>query len=249
MLIPSLGQRLVTQPAVGMDYAAAFNHLTHKGHQAFRRSIRDRRHPNAPDTHAIFLSGYCNQRLGFGLAAPDALLDPAQVGLIHLHTAAEAVPSWSHHSAAQLVQPTPGRLVAAQSQHTLQPQGAGPVLLAGHPPHGPKPQGQRFARVLEDRARRHRSLPAAACALPQHFANWPRLVVFTPWAAEPLRPAHLKQVVSTGLLGSEPRFELGQIARIILHSRPYYILGSPESSKYPVRGIQVSRPRLALSWS
>ena len=75
-----------------MDYAAAFNHLTHKGHQAFRRSIRDRRHPNAPDTHAIFLSGYCNQRLGFGLAAPDALLDPAQVGLIHLHTAAEAVP-------------------------------------------------------------------------------------------------------------------------------------------------------------
>ncbi len=27
-----------------------------------------------PDTHAIFLSGYCNQRLGFGLAAPDALL-------------------------------------------------------------------------------------------------------------------------------------------------------------------------------
>ena len=25
-----------------------------------------------PDTHAIFLSGYCN--LGFGLAAPDALL-------------------------------------------------------------------------------------------------------------------------------------------------------------------------------
>ena len=57
--------------------------------------------------------------------------------------------------------------------------------------------------------------------------------MFTPWAAEPLRPAHLKQVVSTGLLGSEPRFELSQIARIILHSRPYYILGSPESSKYP----------------
>ena len=45
-----------------------------------------------PDTHAIFLSGYCNQRLGFGLAAPDALLDSAQVGLIRLHGAR---PRWS----------------------------------------------------------------------------------------------------------------------------------------------------------
>ena len=64
----------------------------------------------------------------------------------------------------------------------------------------------------------------------------PCLLVTAPWAAEP-PSAPLKQIVSTGLLAGESRLELSQIAPIILHSRTYYILGSPESSKYPVEFI------------
>ena len=52
-----------------------------------------------------------------------------------------------------------------------------------------------------------------------------------------LRPAELTQILPTGLLASETRLELGQIPGIIFHRPRSYILGSPESSKYPSAGI------------
>jgi len=39
------------------------------------------------------------------------------------------------------------------------------------------------------------------------------------------------------LLGVEPSLEIGQTPGILLHSRPCYRLGPPESSKYPLLRI------------
>ena len=52
-----------------------------------------------------------------------------------------------------------------------------------------------------------------------------------------LRPAELTQILPTGLLASETRLELGQIPGIIFHRPRSYILGSPESSKYPSKPV------------
>ena len=76
----------------------------------------------------------------------------------------QPLPPRTYHRPPQLVQPRPGRLVAAQPENALQTQRAGPVLLRGHVPDRPEPQPQRFARVLEDRAGGHRRLPPAAGA-------------------------------------------------------------------------------------
>ena len=70
------------------------------------------------------------------------------VSLVNLNAPAEAITSGPHHSAPKLVQPSPGRLVAAQAQHPLQSQCTRPVLLAGEPPHGSKPTLERLAGVL-----------------------------------------------------------------------------------------------------
>ena len=53
--------------------------------------------------------------------------------------------------------------------------------------------------------------------------------------AESVRPAQGEQIVATGFFGGETRLELKQIARVILHEATYYILGSPESSGYPLQ--------------
>ncbi len=73
----------------------------------------------------------------------------------------------------------------------------------------------------------------AACTLQQHRAHRPGFVMPASRTTKTLRPAELTQILPTGLLASETRLELGQIPGIIFHRPRSYILGSPESSKYP----------------
>src|SRR5450759_3091991 len=56
-------QGQISQPAVGMDDAARFNRVLHKGHQACSRSVYNVAHPNPTDPGSIFLSGNDNQCL------------------------------------------------------------------------------------------------------------------------------------------------------------------------------------------
>jgi len=65
--------------------------------------------------------------------------------------------------------------------------------------------------------------------------------------AKAVGPTQLHQVVATRVLGGEAGLEFDQIARVILHSAVYYILGLPESSGYPTRpdsGGNPPQPRI-----
>ena len=179
---------------------------------------------------------HCNQGFTLGLSAENTFFLAAPVGFIDFHYATQPLPPRTYHRPPQLVQPRPGRLVAAQPENALQTQRAGPVLLRGHVPDRPEPQPQRFARVLEDRAGGHRRLPPAAGALPPHLTHRPSPLMPACRTAETVRPAQPEQVVPTGLLGPEPRLELDQVAWVILHEPAYYILGLPESNGYPTLG-------------
>src|SRR5450631_174226 len=125
------------------------------------------------------------------------------------------------------------RFIAAQPQHSLQPQGTGSVFLARQPVHGPEPVHQRFARVLENRPCRHRCLMTTFLALHEHRPYRPEVTAAATRAAKAFWPSKLEQILPARLLGIKPCFELAQIPRIFLHSPTYYMLGSPESSKYP----------------
>ena len=84
----------------------------------------------------------------------------SDIGFVNLDLSMEAIAAGANHCPAQLVQPSPGRLVAAQPQHTLQTERADAVLLAGDEPHRKEPRPKWFAGVLEDRAGRQRHLSA-----------------------------------------------------------------------------------------
>jgi len=152
---------------------------------------------------------------------------------------------YAHHGSPELVPPRPSSLITAQPQHSLKAKGTGPVLLTRQPVHGVKPIGQRFASVLENRARCHRRLVTTCLALHQHRPHRPEMVALATRTAKPIRPAQPEQVLPTGLLGVKPSLELAQTPRIFLHSPPYYMLGSPESSKYPPQ----SDPRRSVRFS
>src|ERR1700730_8535052 len=131
------------------------------------------------------------------------------------------------------MQPRPCGLVTLQPEHPLRAHTRRTVLLAGDPPRPPDPQRQGLARILENRPRRHRTLVAATRALQKGFRLRPTPPPTATWAAKPVRPAELKQILPAGLLRREASLKFEQIPRKILHRRPYYRLWLPESSKYP----------------
>ena len=113
-------------------------------------------------------------------------------------------------------------------------QGRVKVYLTGHPPDGSQPQPQGLTSVLEHRASGDRGLPTAARALPQPLPDRPSRAVSAARTAESFRPAQLEQIIPTSLLRRKAGLELSQVPRIVLHRTAYYILGLPESSKYPI---------------
>src|SRR5450759_1023132 len=227
-------QGIVSDPAVGVNDAAAFNGLLHERHQALGRSIGDAPHANAPDPVSIFLRRNNNQRLVLDLPPANVRLLAAPVGLVHLHYSRETVPARSHHGPPKFMEPSPRGIVTPQAQHPLQPYSAGTVFLAGDCPHRTEPNRQWFTGVLKDRPCRHRTLIAATCTLQQHHAYWPSLPPTTPRTPKPIRPPQPDQILPAGRLCRKARFKFSQIPWIILHSTPYYILGSPESSRYSI---------------
>ena len=122
----------------------------------------------------------------------------------NLDLAGKAVAAGPHHGPPQLVQPGPGGLVAAEAEGTLQPQGAHPVLLAGHEPHRQEPCPQRLAG-LRYRAGGYRGLPAACPAPQPATGHFPRLADNpTVWAAKTGRPAEPADIGAASNLIPKP---------------------------------------------
>ena len=110
----------------------------------------------------------------------------------------------------------PGRLVAAQTEHTLQSKRTDPKLLVGHVPGRRQPHPQWRTRLVEDSPSRHRPLVGAVAA---HQAGSTRAVRFTSYPTgrtnETTRPAQLPQIGQTSLFAGEPVQKLVPVARIV----------------------------------
>jgi len=194
--VAALLQPAVTEEAVGVQETARGDGLLDKCLKAVGGGVGDPPHPDAAHSLVRFLHGDRNQGLLFGLSARHPLLDPAQVRLVDFDGTRQPIAPRPHHRPPQLVQPSPRRLVAAQPQDLLEPLGARPGLLAGHPPPSAEPRGQRGPGVLKDRAGRHRGLSSAGRAVKERrpYPYRPGLRLAAGWAPEPLRPLQLDQI-------------------------------------------------------
>ena len=159
--------------------------------------------------------------LAAGAAARFARSRAADVGLVGLDPRGQRRALRPHHRLADLVQPGPGGLVAAEAHLPLEFHGRDPALARGHQVDGEKPLGQAGLGLLEDRAREQRVLLATGRAL----LDQPRLVrpgpvVAAAGAAEAVRPARPAQVGPALLsvpnrarkLGRSPGKSVGSIA-------------------------------------
>ena len=203
--VPSVRMHLATWSHAGFD----------KGPQALRGGVGNSRQTNAPDALTLYLCRDGHQGLILAASPAWSLSQTAHVGFIDFHLPSQAIPPRTHHRAAQLMEPTPGGQVMAQTQHPLQSQSAGPVLLAGDVPDRPKPQPQGLTGVLKNGPSRDCGLMAAGGANPALVNRRPSLMSLTTWAHKSIGPAQSKKIGATGFLGGEPLLKRQKGSRII----------------------------------
>src|SRR5271166_2141264 len=238
-------QSVVAGPAVGDDAGARLDALADERAERTGGRVGQHSHPAPADTLRLAdLDRDAGEHLLAALPpAAQALLLPADKGLVHLHRAGQPVPARPHQRTPQPVQHRPRSVVRADLQGPLQMLGGDPVLRGGEQPTGVEPDRQRRARLVEDRARRHRGPPAAAAALDPAISQPPASGMPTPRANEPARPTQPLQVVKTVLVGAEPRQKLTGRPRVVrTRSRIIHEVRLLRLTAYP----RVGYPRVDL---
>ena len=123
-----------------------------------------------------------------------------------------------HHGVAQLVQQQPRAFVAAEPELGLKLQGRDAIRVAAEKMDRREPDGQRQLAAMHHGAGRHRSVPAATCALPgEPFPRqFPALDTAATRAHEPVWPTRLKEMPRTSRLVGKALRELGSRHRTII---------------------------------
>jgi len=220
-------QSSIAQPVVRSNNASPFNHFLDKASKAFCRSVRHMFEANPPNSiRRLILDSDDYQSLPFCPSTSLATFASTNVGFVHLNTPRKSVSSWSNHSPSELVQPLPGRLVAAWLNDSSKAKSVGTVFLRCDVPHRAKPQPQRLASTMENCPGRYRGLRAAVPTMPQPALRPPGLVCSTLWAYKATRPTQRSQILQASGFTREPFLKLCQGARIILHVMILHIVAT-----------------------
>src|SRR3990172_605283 len=221
--ITSLRQSLISGQAISFDTTARLDEQLQCTHQRLAPGVAHTKQTNPAQTSPGMLHRRQNHALAFSATSTLAGTFSTPAGLINLHRAAQPLPAGAHHRPPQPMQPGPSGMIAAQPQHPLQPQRAGPVLLASHIPDGLEPHPQRIARVVEQGSGGHRHALATAPTLIPALRQLPGLAVTTPGTDEAIAPADRRQIGAAGLFRGRQRVEGLLVAREGLHSPVYYM--------------------------
>jgi hypothetical protein len=198
----------IPTPAIGLDMATRSNVGLDKRRQVTDPAAVDGLQAKPPQLAPFALNGNGDRAFVSSPTAWLATALPAQVKLIDFNMAREPLASLADRATAQLLQPTPGGLVASQPEQVLQVDGVDPGLAGGEPPQGLEPVPQRLLGAVQDRAGGDRLVVFASPANAQAPSAHPVTGVPAAWAPKPLRPSYSKQILVAGLLAGEALIKL-----------------------------------------
>ena len=143
---------VVAVPGIRSDRRTGFNMMKNKGLKGISGTVQGDVQTNA--THSLFhLSSFYsngNDRFAMGTAPSGAGFLAADEKFIDFYPPRQLFPVVADGAASELLQPTPGRLIAAEAQEFLKIDGIDTGFAGGEPPHGFKPIGDRFFGAVHD---------------------------------------------------------------------------------------------------
>src|SRR5262245_35334469 len=227
--IPGLVQTTrKTFQRIGVDGRTHGDMLLDKAIERGCLKIWDHGHSQSPRHCAAFLNGHQDQSGStlFQLTTTaQTSLRTANPSFIDLHLSTQRLAGHIDSRSAQFVKHHPGRFVAAQFQLTLKQKRRNPTFISRHQVRCPKPQNQRYLRIVQNGVRSQRHLMSTLCALPESRHNV-RTGTPAPRTLKSIRPTTGGQILPTGLFAGELPLEFSQTTgkRRPRHARILYVV-------------------------
>src|SRR5574338_851143 len=213
--IAGLAKPGIAAPAVGVSGFAIAEVVVDEGGENIGRNIGDDTKANPAAALAALLHRGGDD--GFILGGPTrfAGFRTADIALVDLDLAGQGLPIGPNHGGADLGEPGPCGLIAAEPELMLQFGGRDTLLRRSHFEEGPEPQDERLLALFEDRPGDDRNLPATAGTLVDHPLRRQEVgsVTRAVGAVEALRPFQPSQVLTTPVVVGELGSELSLAAR------------------------------------
>lgn len=201
----------VSFPAVS-DYCAAWlNVFENERYQTDGREVAHMGDANPAQTfterawHFYPNHDFC---LLNSISALNTLFLASYEGIVNLYRAFQRFSPCPDHASSEFVKPCPSRLVASQSQQTLQSFCTAASLLGADPPYGLKPHSQGLASALHHCSSRQGGLVPTGTTHKKVSIVYPRLRAFASWANKTVWPPNIKQVVSARLFRAKKCIKL-----------------------------------------
>ena len=233
MVVPGL-DTFVAVPAIGVDFAARFDRVVDERLQSLGGAIGNSAHPDPTNPAAHFFGRNHDQRFPSRSSArarrrarPRAFRRPRRV------PRADRGPASPWRAAVCAATPTPSDSCRAPTPAAA-PTRWCPVfvLVTHHMARNHRVNGVRVSWKI---------VPAVTDVCRPHAAHCQSTARTGHAFAPPQRGSENRPAIAaasryapTCRLGREASLEFGQRPRIILHGAGHYMLGSPESSRYPV---------------
>ncbi len=197
---------IVTSPAVGTHFGTTLHYLANEWYQALRRKVGYALHSDASVSNRLVdFQSNNNDTFSFGPSASfSSFVFTANKCLIYLYNAMKLVATRPNHCPSHFMKPTPCRLVASKSKHSLETQSVPTELLAGNVPNGLEPQSKRFSCPVEYRPSKNRCLLFAFGTTNQPFCHLPAFCSIASMASETIRPAKLLKIFHAFLFPRKP---------------------------------------------
>jgi len=208
---------IVAGPSISIDLRSWCHVSRNKRMKAGGGYIRNNRHAYSAGATAADFCGYRYNRFSFSATTPSFLANTSNVGFVDFNTSSELLSAWAHHCSAQLMEPIPCRMVAAQPKHPLQAQSASAILLARDKPYCKKPRTKWLVRSVKQCSGSDGSLPLTLSTKIKAPPHQPRLIGTVPafGATKTIWPSKSRNVVKTGLFTAKPLVEFFECSRII----------------------------------
>jgi len=217
MPIPGIIQAGKLLQTIAVDRRTRRDVLPDKCQQRCRLKVGDYGHPCASRPGSTLLDGYSNKNCfsPFQLAtATQPWLWTSHPRVVQFNLAVQGFPRYVDHGSPELMQEQPSGFVPADRQLSLKQQRRNPTLVGGHQIGGPKPQGQRRLRSVENRARCQRHLVVALCTFPAvPCLQWVCPRVPATRTSEPIWPPTRLEILPARRFVAEMALKLVQIGR------------------------------------
>ena len=214
----------VGRPPVGLDRGARRDIGGDKAVQRSGGEVLDRGQANASGRIVFNLDGGGDEHFALARAAAAAgdrigLGSQRNFGFVDFDQAGKRRTAGRDHGASQFGAQQPRRLVGAEPELLLQLQRRDAIGMGRHEIGGPEPNDQRQLRAVQDRAGRHRGLPAAGGALMgESFAAMrPSLGVPAGGTSKAGRPSGRKKPSRTSVVVGKSALKLDERGRKIGH--------------------------------